>query len=108
MKIHRTYTLDLPFGIKKWVKEADHWRKTANWGVCRRCGFRQCEFFEEDPGKHPTARSAGDVASGAHARREAYVREREIDLVLVTAPPFSNVLVVERLRKEFPPPTYRD
>jgi glycosyltransferase involved in cell wall biosynthesis len=30
------------------------------------------------------------------------VRERSIDLVLITAPPFSNVLLVEKLRKEFP------
>jgi hypothetical protein len=30
------------------------------------------------------------------------VREREIDLVLITAPPFSNVLLVEKLREEFP------
>jgi hypothetical protein len=30
------------------------------------------------------------------------VRERSIDLVLITAPPFSNLLLVEKLRKEFP------
>ena len=30
------------------------------------------------------------------------VRELNIDLVLITAPPFSNVLLVKRLRKEFP------
>ncbi len=30
------------------------------------------------------------------------VRERKIDLVLITVPPFSSVLLVEKLRKEFP------
>jgi glycosyltransferase involved in cell wall biosynthesis len=30
------------------------------------------------------------------------VRKREIDLVLITVPPFSSVLLVENLRKEFP------
>src|ERR1019366_9786986 len=30
------------------------------------------------------------------------VRERNIDLVLITTPPFSTVLLVEKLRKQFP------
>ena len=30
------------------------------------------------------------------------VRERNIDLILITVPPFSSVLLVEKLRKEFP------
>ena len=30
------------------------------------------------------------------------IRERSIDLVLITVPPFSSLLLVEKLRKEFP------
>jgi len=100
--VHRTITFDLPFGIKKGIK-----RLIAG-------------------AKSPTGQAAGPAASGKPhflkkvlqdilqpdpqvtwlpmltraARR--IVRQRKIDLVLITAPPFSSVLLVERLRKEFP------
>jgi glycosyltransferase involved in cell wall biosynthesis len=100
--IHRTVTLDLPFGVKKRLKK----------------------FVTH--GKAPAGKS--DRASGSHKpgllkwllqdlllpdpqvtwfpfmRRAArrIVRRRSIDLVLITAAPFSNLLVAEKLRREFP------
>jgi glycosyltransferase involved in cell wall biosynthesis len=100
--VHRTLTLDLPFGIKKRIK-----RLIAGAGG-------------------PASQPAGPAASQKPnlikrviqdilqpdpqvtwlpvltraARR--IVRQRNIDLVLITVPPFSSVLLVEKLRKEFP------
>lgn len=104
--IHRTMTIDLPFGIKKWIKRR----------VTR----------AESPS---SAAPAAVQTTGAHGRpnllkrmiqdlllpdpqvtwlpiltRAALrlVRERNIDLVLITTAPYSNLLLVERLRKQFP------
>jgi len=102
VNLHRTVTLDLPFGIKKWIK------KLISRGT---------------PGIHTVG---GDATSGSPgllrrvlqdallpdpqvtwlpvltraARR--VIQERKIDLVLITVPPFSSVLLVEKLRREFP------
>ena len=42
------------------------------------------------------------MAPGASSRRHANVKTRNIDVVLITVPPFSSVLLVEKLRQEFP------
>jgi hypothetical protein len=102
VRVHRTFTLDLPFGIKKGIKRLI-------------TGARP-----------PAGKAAGPAAAGKPtllkrvlqdvllpdpqvtwlpvltraARR--IVREHHIDLVLITAPPFSNLLLVKKLRKEFP------
>jgi len=108
VRIHRTITLDLPFGIKKSIKRLISGAKPAankaagpssNAGpapagkpniIKRLLG----ELLLPDPQVtwYPVLTRA--------ARR--IVRERNIDLVLITAPPFSNLLLVEKLRKEFP------
>ena len=102
VRIHRTVTLDLPFVIKKGIKRLIIGRK------------------------QPASLPAGSVVTGkpsflkralqdillpdpqvtwlpvlTHAARKI-VGERAIDLVLITAPPFSNILLVENLRKKFP------
>jgi glycosyltransferase involved in cell wall biosynthesis len=100
--IHRTITLDLPFGVKKRLK-----------GLLS--GTRP-----------PTAQATGNASAGKPnflkrvlqdvllpdpqvtwlpvltraARR--IVRQRNIELVLITGAPFSTFLLAERLRKEFP------
>jgi glycosyltransferase involved in cell wall biosynthesis len=99
--VHRTVTLDLPFGIKKRIKRLITGTKP------------------------PDSRTSGPAAGNPHflkrvlqdilqpdpqvtwlpvLRRVArrIVRKRNIDLVLITVPPFSSVLLVEKLRKEFP------
>lgn len=101
VRIHRTATLDLPFGIKKGIKRLITGSKSPA-GITAGPTADKPNFLKRalqdlllpDPQVtwFPVLRRA--------ARR--IIRERNIDLVLITAPPFSNVLLVERLRKEFP------
>ena len=106
VRIHRTITLDLPFGVKKRIKKLLTGSKPATAaaspsnttaGQARKSGIvkRVLEnILVPDPQVtwYPILTRA--------ARR--IVKKRKIDLVLITAPPFSNLLLVERLRKEFP------
>jgi glycosyltransferase involved in cell wall biosynthesis len=101
--IHRTMTLDLPFGVKKWLKRmlsgkgkpatatAVATTAPAQPGLLKRT---LQDLLLPDPQVTwlPILTRA--------ARR--IVRQRRIDLVLITVAPYSNVLVAERLRKEFP------
>ena len=102
VRIHRTITLDLPFGIKKGIKKlitgarppASKAAGPAPAGKPNIIKRLLGELLLPDPQVtwYPVLTRA--------ARR--IVRERNIDLVLITAPPFSNLLLVEKLRKEFP------
>ncbi len=99
--IHRTITLDLPFGVKKRIKSlvsgtkatAD---KTANTAVRKPSVFKRAlaDLLLPDPQV-----TWVPVLTRAACR---LIRKRNIDLVLITAPPFSALLLVEKLRKEFP------
>ena len=102
VRIHRTITLDLPFGIKKGIKrlitgarppasKAAGPAPAGNPNIIKRL---LGELLLPDPQVtwYPVLTRA--------ARR--IVKQRNIDLVLITAPPFSNLLLVEKLRKEFP------
>ncbi len=101
--VHRTITLDLPFGFKKRIKKLLMGSKPAS---------ATAPASASQPVKPGIAkRMIGNilvpdpqvtwypVLSRAAAR---IVRERNIDLVLITAPPFSTLLLVESLRKQFP------
>lgn len=100
--VHRTLTLDLPFATKKWLKKvvsrgstrpaADGGKRAEGYtGALRRLVQ---EVLLPDPQVTwlPVLRLA--------ARR--IIQERNIDLVLVTVPPFSSLMLVEKLRKDFP------
>jgi glycosyltransferase involved in cell wall biosynthesis len=99
--VHRTVTLDLPFGIKKWIKKLIAGRNSSN------------DAAAADPAAKPNflKRALQDILLPdpqvtwlpvlTRAAR-GIVRKRKIDLVLITVPPFSSVLLVERLRAEFP------
>jgi glycosyltransferase involved in cell wall biosynthesis len=102
VRIHRTLTLDLPFGIKKRIKKLLGGKKPAadtaspakpagKAGIVKRV-LENILVPDPQVTWYPVLNRA--------ARR--IVRERKIDLVLITAPPFSNFLLVERLRKDFP------
>src|ERR1700760_1264781 len=103
--VHRTLTLDLPFGMKKAIKafvsgardsksprepQSDVQRKKKR-GVLKRIldyvlvPDPQITWFP--------------VLSRVAPR---IIRERKIDLVLITVPPFSNFLLIKKLRKQFP------
>lgn len=100
--IHRTMTLDLPFALKKRIKrliaspkpdarQAGATAPSDRPGLVRRV---LGDLLLPDPQVTwlPVLRRA--------ARR--IVRQRSIDLVLITVPPFSSALLAEDLRKQFP------
>jgi len=101
--VHRTMTLDLPFGVKKWLK-----RMLSGKGK----PAAATAVTPAIPAKHSfLKRTLHDLLLPdpqitwlpiltRAARR--IIRQRRIDLVLITAAPYSIVLVAERLRKEFP------
>jgi len=103
--VHRTLTFDLPFGIRKRLKRfinyAGSGRSDANAAAgtgsgCKPGFIKQLllNILWPDP------QVAWLPVLGWVARR--IVRKRNIDLVLITAPPFSTILIVEKLRKAFP------
>jgi glycosyltransferase involved in cell wall biosynthesis len=98
--VHRTLTLDLPFSLKKKIKRLIAGRKQpqsksssadAKPGLLKRIIG---EILQPDP-------QITWLPVLARAARRI-VKERKIDLVLITVPPFSSVLLVEKLRREFP------
>jgi hypothetical protein len=102
VKVHRTSTLDLPFCIKKGIKN-------LITGARPHAG---CPVVIEGRDKPNFLKRAVQdillpdpqvtwlpVLTRAASR---IVRERNIDLVLITVPPFSSALLVAKLRSEFP------
>jgi glycosyltransferase involved in cell wall biosynthesis len=102
VRIHRTVTIDLPFGLKKRIKglitgAKKNSDKSAGPAVSGKPNLLKRileNLLLPDPQVtwYPVLIRA--------ARR--IIRERKIDVVLITVPPFSSVLLVEKLRKEFP------
>lgn len=102
VSVHRTVTLDLPFGIKKGIKRLitgarPPASKTAGPAAAGRPAFLKRVLQDV---LLPDPQVTWFPVLTRAARR--IVRDRGIDLVLITAPPFSNLLLVEKLRKEFP------
>ncbi|HTH52309.1 MAG TPA: glycosyltransferase [Edaphobacter sp.] len=95
--VHRSWTLDLPFWLRKSVKKAVAGKKKASAAVQK--------------SENPFKRLIGNLllpdpqigwlpfALPAAAR---IIRERAIDAVLITVPPYSSVKLVPQLRKLFP------
>ncbi len=102
--VHRTWTLDLPFALRKAVK------KLLN---------------RDRPGSRPTEAARASVAPRSNPLRAVIanlllpdpqigwlpfairaaariVRERQIDAVIITVPPFSSVKLAAGVRKKFP------
>ncbi len=99
--VHRTWTLDLPFWLRKTVKKAvsgGEGKATARAQAAVKGGNPLKQFIGNlllpDPqvGWLPFALPAA----------ERIIRERKIDVVLITVPPFSSVRLATRLRKIFP------
>jgi hypothetical protein len=102
VNIHRTVTLDLPFGIKKRIKKLITGGKPDKGTAAAASPAGKPNLLKrvlQDvllPDPQVTwfpvlTRAAGRI-----------IRMRKIDLVLITVPPFSSVLLVEKLRREFP------
>jgi hypothetical protein len=102
VNIHRTMTLDLPFGIKKRLKKFITGGKPSKDTATAAAPAGKPNFLKRvlQDALLPDPQVTWLPVLTRAARR--IVRERSIDLVLITAPPFSDVLLVEKLRKEFP------
>jgi len=102
--VHRTWTLDLPFWLRKSVKK-------ALTGGKARPAATVAAAPDRKGGGNPIKRMIGNLllpdpqvgwlpfALPAAAR---IIRRRSIDAVVITVPPFSSVKLVPRLRKLFP------
>jgi glycosyltransferase involved in cell wall biosynthesis len=100
VRVHRTWTLDLPFWLRKAVKKAVTGGKAkpapstvpAGRGNPIRRFIGNLLLPDPQVGWLPFALPAA----------ERIIRERAIDAVIVTVPPFSSVRLISRLRKVFP------
>jgi glycosyltransferase involved in cell wall biosynthesis len=100
--VHRTLTLDLPFGVKKAIKRFVTRSKPAD----------AKPSASSPPAKPGLLKRILDnillpdpqVTWYPILERAALriVRERKIDVVVITVPTFSNLLIVKSLRKSFP------
>jgi hypothetical protein len=102
VRVHRTVTLDLPFGVKKAIKRLITRTNQPPGNVSKSSAAGRSSLLKTALQEIllPDPQVTWFPVLVRAARR--IVRERNIDLVLITAPPFSNVLLVEKLRKEFP------
>jgi len=102
VRVHRTIALDLPFGIKKKIKRLITGSKPQSDKSTGSNTAKKPNFFKSalDNILLPDPQVTWFPVLLRTARR--IVRERNIDLVLITVPPFSTVLLVEKLRKQFP------
>lgn len=101
--VHRTLTLDLPFGIKKAIKRfVTKGAKPAAKGATgtadpKRPGLLK-RILENILLPDPQV-TWYPILKRAATR---IVKKRNIDLVLITVPTFSNLLIVKTLRSRFP------
>lgn len=104
--VHRTLTLDLPFGVKKAIKRFVTGGKSAKKPAA---GQQAAAQEKKRPGLLkrildnvllPDPQVTWLPVLSRVAPR--IIRERKIDLVLITVPAFSNLLLIKKLRKEFP------
>lgn len=102
--VHRTWTLDLPFALRKAFKKL---LNRDRGGSRQAVGARASVAPKPNPVRAVIANlllpdpQIGwlPFASRAAAR---IVRERQIDAVIITVPPFSSVKLAAGLRKKFP------
>jgi glycosyltransferase involved in cell wall biosynthesis len=103
--VHRTLTLDLPFGMKKAIKRFVMGAKSS----AKPAAGQQAAPVKKKPGLLkrildsvllPDPQVTWFPVLSRVAPR--IIRERKIDLVLITVPNFSNLLLIKKLRKQFP------
>jgi glycosyltransferase involved in cell wall biosynthesis len=102
VNVHRTVTLDIPFGIKKGIKRLVTGRKPPMVQVSESAAAGKSALLKRILGDVllPDPQVTWLPVLTRAARR--IVGEHDIDLVLITVPPFSSVLLVQKLRKRFP------
>ena len=100
--VHRTLTLDLPFGVKKGIKKLITRGKPASGQPTGGSAPNKPSLLKRALAELlvPDPQITWLPVLTRAARR--IIRNRNIDLVVITAPPFSSILLVQKLRKEFP------
>jgi glycosyltransferase involved in cell wall biosynthesis len=100
--VHRTLTLDLPFKLRKGIKKLIKGGKPSAGQGAAAAGTSKPNLLKRVIADLlvPDPQVTWLPVLARAARR--IVRKRNIDLVLITVPPFSGVLLVEKLRKDFP------
>jgi hypothetical protein len=100
--IHRTTTLDLPFGLKKWIKKRITGSKPAAQSSAPSAAPAKPNLLKRiiQDLLLPDPQVLWLPILTRAAKR--IVKSRHIDVVLITVPPFSSVLLVSKLRKRFP------
>jgi len=100
--VHRTLTLDLPFNVKKRLKKLIARDTHTNTKPTGSTEFRRPSFLKRimQDLLQPDPQVTWLPILSRAARR--IVRSGGIDVVLITVPPFSSLLLVEKLRREFP------
>ena len=100
--IHRTFTLDIPFGLKKRLKRLITGGRPPAPQTDNRAPSPRPNFLKRalQDMLLPDPQVTWLPLLTRAARR--IVRERHIDLVIITGAPFSPFLLIERLRREFP------
>ena len=98
VNVHRTFTFDLPFGIRKRIKKVITGDKPrgGQTGPSKPNIIKRTiqDILQPDPQV-----TWFPVAIRAASR---IVEKSKIDLVIITVPPFSCLLLVSKLRKRFP------
>ncbi len=103
--VHRSWTLDLPFWLRKSVKKA------ITGGKGKPTASAAPQAAKSSKGGNPLKRLIGNLLLPdpqvgwlpfAFPAAVRIIRERKIDAVVITVPPFSSVKLVTRLRKVFP------
>ncbi|HEY3704737.1 MAG TPA: glycosyltransferase [Terracidiphilus sp.] len=102
VRIHRTLTIDLPFGVKKGLKKFFTHSRPSTIQPAAAAGSEHTHLLKRtfqdlllpDPQVlwHP-------VLTRVAPR---LIRDRNIDVVLITGAPYSNFLLAKKLRKQFP------
>jgi hypothetical protein len=102
--VHRTWTPDLPFALRKGIKKLLSRGAPSGSSAPTQAGST---LGRPNPIKQWVANlllpdpQLGWVPFAVRAARRI-IRERQIDVVLLTVPPFSSVRTVTRLRRLFP------
>jgi len=98
----RTMTLDIPFGLKKRLKSLVTGSKPPSTQNASQAAAAKPNFLKRalQDLLLPDPQVTWLPVLTRAARR--IIKERKIDIVLISGAPYSNYLVAERLRKEFP------
>jgi glycosyltransferase involved in cell wall biosynthesis len=100
--IHYTLTVDLPFGLKKWIKNLVTGARKPSTSTGASAQSRKPGLLRriaQDILLPDPQITWLPILSRVASR---IVKERNIDLVLITVPPFSSVLLAPKLRERFP------